>query len=513
MLIPFCPARPETRADRYATGGGDFCSFGITEFLVATLVSAGIGAETAGIVAPALLGAGGGALTAGITGGDPLLGAAGGALTGGAIGGFGGQIGTSLGIGATAGDVVAGAGAGALSSTFTGQSPLTAALTGGASGLVAGLSSGGNAPGVASEGSPSSFDVNGATVRPGAIPSADSIALSATPTTGVSGATAAAAPAPAGVTAALGATPFDLTTIGTAPAAGFTDAVPPIDAGAAGGSSFAPSADTIQLASAGTGATATDAGGGLPAGGGGGFDVRTGGAPAGLPGDVSATNFDFGAAPNIKPALGGALEAPLGSGGAAPAGTGTGSGSGSAASLLQDLGVGPSTSNIIGKNLGPLVAAGGLGASLLTAPSGVTAKQTSADISALTKQAGDLAAAGTANQGYLQSGTLPPGAQAAVSQATQAAKAHVRSQFSSLGLTGSTMEAQALNNIESQAAQQVFDIGNKLVSTGLTQTQLSNQLYEQLISLGGQQTASTQSAIAALAASLSGGGTTIKLAA
>ena len=101
------------------------CSFGVTELIVGALTSIGVGAETAAIAAPALLGAGSGALVSGVTGGNPLYGALGGAFTGGltgAFGGAGGALDTATGgvLGSVGSDALIGAGVGTIGSALEG---------------------------------------------------------------------------------------------------------------------------------------------------------------------------------------------------------------------------------------------------------------------------------------------------------------------------------------------------------------------------------------------------------
>lgn len=151
----------------------------------------------------------------------------------------------------------------------------------------------------------------------------------------------------------------------------------------------------------------------------------------------------------------------------------------------------------IAKNPAALVGAAGLGYNLLEG-SNVPGQ------SALTGQAQQLSAQGKQLASYLQSGQLPAGAQAALSQATNAAKAQARSQFASMGLSGSQQESQALQQIELNAASQQFSIADKLLTQGLSDTQLSSQIYSDLLKVNEQQTKDTGSAIANFAASLGG---------
>lgn len=87
------------------------CYFGVTETLVAGLVAAGIGETTAGILAPALIGAAVGGGSSALTGGNVLKGAGLGAVTGGIGGGVsaaGGLTGIGDSIGGAFGDATLG---------------------------------------------------------------------------------------------------------------------------------------------------------------------------------------------------------------------------------------------------------------------------------------------------------------------------------------------------------------------------------------------------------------------
>jgi hypothetical protein len=88
---------------------------------------------------------------------------------------------------------------------------------------------------------------------------------------------------------------------------------------------------------------------------------------------------------------------------------------------------------------------------------------------------------GAALSGYINSGTLPPGAKQAVDQATNAAKATLRSRFAETGLSGSTMEAQALSEVDTRAAGQTFQMADQLLQQGADFTKISGTLYDELL--------------------------------
>jgi hypothetical protein len=68
----------------------------------------------------------------------------------------------------------------------------------------------------------------------------------------------------------------------------------------------------------------------------------------------------------------------------------------------------------------------------------------------------------------LLSGTLPPGAEAAVSQGMQDAIATIKGRYAQMGLTGSTMEADAIAHAQEQATIQRFTIADQMAQTGVS---------------------------------------------
>lgn len=107
---------------------------------------------------------------------------------------------------------------------------------------------------------------------------------------------------------------------------------------------------------------------------------------------------------------------------------------------------------------------------------------------------------------FLGTGTLPPGAKTAVDAATQAEKANIRSSFGSMGLTGSTMEAEALSAADQHAAAETFNIGNQLLAEGGNFTNISDQLYQQILQETLQQDQAFQAALGNFAGGLAGVG-------
>lgn len=410
--------------------------FGISEVLVPLLTSAGVGAETAAIASPALVGAGLGAGVSGITGGNPLTGALTGGLTGGLTSGFGGDVASTLGIGTQGADALIGAGAGALASGVTGANPLTGALTGGIGGYLAAPSGG----------------------------------STTTPATGLAGGGTSAASTGLSGGASLSATGGGL---------------PDLTAPSFSGSSIPGVPNAMGLLPFGD-----QAGGAL-----GGYDAGTlsgGGLPSGSPTDpLSIANAGLPSAPvgsvtapNITPNIG-SINA------ATPT---LPSSSGGVGGVLSSLGI---------TSPGQGIAAG---ASLLGILQGQQQEAAlKSTLNNLQTQAQGQTQAATNLESALMTGQLPPGAQAAVNQATAAAKAQIRSQYASLGLSGSTMEAEALAGVDQSAASQVFSIAEDLYKTGISQTQLSDQLYSSILNAQGTLANQTNQALLGFASAMSGG--------
>lgn len=163
----------------------------------------------------------------------------------------------------------------------------------------------------------------------------------------------------------------------------------------------------------------------------------------------------------------------------------------------------------IAKNPGALLSGGGLAYNLLAG------NKLPAGYNQLKSQAEQLGAQGSQLASYLQSGQLPPGAQASLSQATESAKAAIRSKYAQLGMSGSTAEQQELNNIDLQAQAQGFNIAANLLSQGVNETGLSANIYNNLLGINQKEQEATGNAISNFASALGGygnsGGTTIRI--
>lgn len=87
--------------------------------------------------------------------------------------------------------------------------------------------------------------------------------------------------------------------------------------------------------------------------------------------------------------------------------------------------------------------------------------------------AGLTGAEGAALVDPLISGHLPPGAEAQVQLALKQATATTQGRYASLGQTGSTMEGDALSNLQNQTSAMRFQIAQQMAQAGLQAQQLS----------------------------------------
>lgn len=146
--------------------------------------------------------------------------------------------------------------------------------------------------------------------------------------------------------------------------------------------------------------------------------------------------------------------------------------------------------------IGTALAGGGL------AYNAIQGMQVSPEEKALRDQAARADAQGQRMQQYLETGTLPPGLQASVDQATQGAKAKIRSDYASRGLSGSTMERDALNNIDMQAKAQAGQIAVQLLNSGAQQTGMSSNIYNYLLRSANQEDQAMAQALAQFGAAM-----------
>lgn len=115
-------------------------------------------------------------------------------------------------------------------------------------------------------------------------------------------------------------------------------------------------------------------------------------------------------------------------------------------------------------------------------------------------------------QSYLQNGTLPPAVQASVDQATQDGITQIKSRYAAMGVApGSTQETEDIARLQQNAVVQGATLADQLLQQGISLTTLSGSLYNNLVGYNQNLNNQTNQAIAALAASLSGGGQQLKV--
>lgn len=167
-----------------------------------------------------------------------------------------------------------------------------------------------------------------------------------------------------------------------------------------------------------------------------------------------------------------------------------------------------SAGNVLASNPGATLSGVGLGIDALK--NGETVKGEKQ----IQGEAGQLASQGQSLQQYLASGSLPPGLQTGITQATNSAKATIRSQYAAKGMSGSSAEQQDLANADAAAQAQGAQLGLQLMNTGISETGMASQLYQQIMQSALQKDKDLGSAISSFA-SAAGGGTptgTIKFA-
>lgn len=134
----------------------------------------------------------------------------------------------------------------------------------------------------------------------------------------------------------------------------------------------------------------------------------------------------------------------------------------------------PSGGNI-GGLLGTLAAGGGLAYSMLRPD---VEQQQLGQLQGAATGAGTTA---TALQAPLMSGTLPAGAQQAINASQAAQTAKIRSSYSSMGMAGSTGEADALNAVQQNIAAQKFSIETNMMEQASKFAQLQSADLEALL--------------------------------
>jgi hypothetical protein len=392
-------------------------------------------------IAGGLLGAAGGAGFGAITGGDPGLGALTGGITGGLIP-AGGAIGGSLGgsTGAAIGDIAGGVAGGALGSGVTGGNVGVGALEGGLGGGVAAIggvgqpqaggsgSTAATAPTAGGSGGGSLSDFASSSLLNANSPDALGTAISATP--------------PSGAATGAGGWNDLLSKLGAAPAATGTTA-------AAGGADPASSAllgsqspDQLLGALSATGPAAAS-----PA------------AATATPGNSFVDKLSA-----------------LGAGDSGGAGTPTIAKSGGSGGLLDSVLGFPKAHPI-------LSLLGGTAASQLLGPqlSKLTGSGMTSQEKALLANEGPAISAANALIPSLQTGVLPPGAEASVQSALDADIASIRSRYATIGQSGSSAEQQDIENAKQLAAGRKFQLAQQATTTGLDALGLNQTVYQTLL--------------------------------
>lgn len=130
-----------------------------------------------------------------------------------------------------------------------------------------------------------------------------------------------------------------------------------------------------------------------------------------------------------------------------------------------------------------LTLGGGLIGSQLLSPelSKLTGSGLTSEEKALLNQA--QGASSGANQliSSLNTGVLPPGAEASVDQALQADIANIKSRYASMGMSGSSSEQQDIANAQQTAAANKFSLAQSAAQTGLNEVGVTQNAYSTLI--------------------------------
>ncbi|HEY4355955.1 MAG TPA: hypothetical protein VGN16_09425 [Acidobacteriaceae bacterium] len=444
-----------------------YCSFGIGEAIagITAALSSGIGAgatalgigeSTAGIIggigAGALEGSALGTAQAAITGQDLGKGALGGAISGGVLSGAGGPLGNVLGS-STAGNVLAGAAGGTLGNAATGrdlgQGALGGAISGGISSALASPKAG-----AAGAGGPGA--------AAGAAPS--SVAASGPDLTGIE------------------------TVTSTAPRLGGDINLGGLAGGLGGGGNQAVGQQKGDQP--GSGVLSSNAPGG---------QLTSAGAASSVPSNVSGVKAD------TQIGAGAASAAPAAAGPAAAPATQVGTGAETSFDKFLD---NPSLSsgfNVLKQNPLEALGAGALGFDLLSG------NQQPAGSQQLNTLANQDIASGHQLQSYLTSGALPPGMQASLNTANSAANAAIRQKYANMGMSGSSAEAQDLANVQQQSAAQAGTLATQLFQAGTQQSQLGQQLYEELMKVNMEQDQGLSSSIGNFVSAFAGMGRPIQI--
>ena len=370
-----------------------------------------------------------------------------------ALAGSGAPVaGVTSGVGSAAGTALP---AGLVPEEYLGTSPLTTGLTSETAGLAP-QSTIGSAVGEGSQGLTASEITAGQSVaQPAhAVAQVTPESLGVTP--------AGATPPPTGQLAQL----TSQTTM--------SDAITPeMEAAAKGGGQVASTPTTTTMSTPATTSTAVaqtpvsyNTAGSLPT-------MAQGGVPTAAPAIPAAP------APTAAPTVG----TSVGEGASGVTQAEIAAGKGAGATAIGNVGgEGFSVSNLGGKTLDYLAknpslllsGAGLLGNMLMGQQPPKYQKQLSAEAQNMQAQGQQLAS-------YLASGNLPPGVQAQLNSAHEAAIASVRSQHANRGTSGSSMEAQDLQRINEAVVSQGASIATQLLQAGISEQQMAVGIYNNLM--------------------------------
>ena len=155
-----------------------------------------------------------------------------------------------------------------------------------------------------------------------------------------------------------------------------------------------------------------------------------------------------------------------------------------------------------GQVAGDVITALGLGRSLLASrqPNPIPGMGNVNNIAA------QLQTQGTTLSNYLQTGTLPPAVQTAVDQATQDGITTIKARYAGMGVApGSSAETMDIARLQQDAVVKGATLADQLLQQGISETELSGQLYNELIGYNAGLTNQTNQAIANFATALAGG--------
>jgi hypothetical protein len=172
---------------------------------------------------------------------------------------------------------------------------------------------------------------------------------------------------------------------------------------------------------------------------------------------------------------------------------------GDAAAQAGGEGLGSQVGSYLMKNPQAVLSALGLAANLMK---GDQMPKYASNVSA---EAAQLQAQGAQLQGYLTSGTLPPGIAASLSAAHDSAAATIRSQYAARGQSGSSAEMQDLANLAQTTVSQGASIANQLLTTGVNEQEFASGLYQNLMQTSMQQDIAMSNAIAGFTNAMAGG--------